>query len=155
MPICLFSINWAGIWLFHWLKHDHCYSFMVCFPPQKFSRVSANELGVNVSNQDGFTPLHMAALHGHGELAALLLRHGASASAKNAQLAAPLHLACQKGHCQVPCTQLPDTCHPPAWGDQQPHQTSNRDNELGGSGFCLWCLESPDGKGSFELKSSQ
>ncbi|KAI1235378.1 hypothetical protein IHE44_0002240 [Lamprotornis superbus] len=44
----------------------------------KFSRICSNGLGVNVSNQDGFTPLHMAALHGHGELAALLLRHGAS-----------------------------------------------------------------------------
>ncbi|NWW35922.1 ANR27 protein, partial [Panurus biarmicus] len=73
-----------------------------CGPAQKkFSRTCANGLGVNVSNQDGFTPLHMAALHGHGELASLLLRHGACASAKNAQLAAPLHLACQKGHCQV------------------------------------------------------
>ncbi|NXS01770.1 ANR27 protein, partial [Oxylabes madagascariensis] len=73
-----------------------------CGPAQKkFSRICANGLGVNVSNQEGLTPLHMAALHGHGELAALLLRHGASASARNAQLAAPLHLACQKGHCQV------------------------------------------------------
>ncbi|XP_005052748.1 PREDICTED: ankyrin repeat domain-containing protein 27 [Ficedula albicollis] len=73
-----------------------------CGPAQKkFSRICANGLGVNVSNQDGFTPLHMAALHGHGELAALLLRHGANASAKNAQLAAPLHLACQRGHSQV------------------------------------------------------
>ncbi|XP_062356328.1 ankyrin repeat domain-containing protein 27 isoform X1 [Cinclus cinclus] len=73
-----------------------------CGPAQKkFSRICSNGLGVNVSNQDGFTPLHMAALHGHGELAALLLRHGASASAKNAQLAAPLHLACQRGHSQV------------------------------------------------------
>lgn len=73
----------------------------MCFPPQKFSRICANGLGVNVSNQDGFTALHMAALHGHSELAALLLRHGANANAKNAQLAAPLHLACQRGHSQV------------------------------------------------------
>uniref|UniRef100_A0A8C5T7Z9 Ankyrin repeat domain 27 n=1 Tax=Malurus cyaneus samueli TaxID=2593467 RepID=A0A8C5T7Z9_9PASS len=75
-----------------------------CGPAQKvgtFILVSANGLGVNVSNQEGFTPLHMAALHGHGELVSLLLRHGASASARNAKLAAPLHLACQKGHLQV------------------------------------------------------
>nr|XP_054497070.1 ankyrin repeat domain-containing protein 27 isoform X2 [Agelaius phoeniceus] len=73
-----------------------------CGPAQKkFSKICANGLGVNVSNQDGFTPLHMAALHGHSELASLLLRHGASASAKNTQLAAPLHLACQRGHSQV------------------------------------------------------
>ncbi|XP_075290076.1 ankyrin repeat domain-containing protein 27 isoform X3 [Opisthocomus hoazin] len=67
----------------------------------KFARVSANGLGVNVSNQDGFTPLHMAALHGHSELVSLLLKHGASISAKNAKQAVPLHLACQKGHFQV------------------------------------------------------
>ncbi|KAF4793534.1 hypothetical protein TURU_109976 [Turdus rufiventris] len=73
-----------------------------CGPAQKkFSRICANGLGVNVSNQDGFTPLHMAALHGRSELAALLLRHGANANTKNAQLAAPLHLACQRGHSQV------------------------------------------------------
>ncbi|XP_077041291.1 ankyrin repeat domain-containing protein 27 isoform X2 [Agelaius phoeniceus] len=73
-----------------------------CGPAQKkFSKICANGLGVNVSNQDGFTPLHMAALHGHSELASLLLRHGASTSAKNTQLAAPLHLACQRGHSQV------------------------------------------------------
>ncbi|KAM9624368.1 ankyrin repeat domain-containing protein 27 isoform 3-T5 [Morphnus guianensis] len=67
----------------------------------KFARISANGLGVNVSNQDGFTPLHMAALHGHSELVCLLLKHGASISAKNAKHAVPLHLACQKGHFQV------------------------------------------------------
>ncbi|NXX43177.1 ANR27 protein, partial [Tricholaema leucomelas] len=73
-----------------------------CGPAQKkCARVSANGLGVNVSNQDGFTPLHMAALHGHSELVCLLLKHGASISAKNVNHAVPLHLACQKGHFQV------------------------------------------------------
>eukprot|EP00076_Gallus_gallus_P025393 XP_015147919.1 ankyrin repeat domain-containing protein 27 isoform X2 [Gallus gallus] len=73
-----------------------------CGPAQKkFARVPANGLGVNVSNQDGFTPLHMAALHGHSDLVSLLLKHGASISAKNAEHAVPLHLACQKGHSQV------------------------------------------------------
>uniref|UniRef100_A0A8C0HKJ9 Ankyrin repeat domain 27 n=1 Tax=Buteo japonicus TaxID=224669 RepID=A0A8C0HKJ9_9AVES len=73
-----------------------------CGPAQKkFARISASGLGVNVSNQDGFTPLHMAALHGHSELVCLLLKHGASISAKNAKHAVPLHLACQKGHFQV------------------------------------------------------
>ncbi|OXB84009.1 UNVERIFIED_CONTAM: hypothetical protein H355_015520 [Colinus virginianus] len=73
-----------------------------CGPAQKkFARVPANGLGVNVSNQDGYTPLHMAALHGHCDLVSLLLKHGASISAKNAEHAVPLHLACQKGHFQV------------------------------------------------------
>ncbi|KAM6409308.1 ankyrin repeat domain-containing protein 27 isoform 2-T2 [Rhynochetos jubatus] len=72
-----------------------------CGPAQKkFARIAANGLGVNVSNQDGFTPLHMAALYGHLELVSLLLKHGASISAKNAKHAEPLHLACQKGHFQ-------------------------------------------------------
>ncbi|XP_068812341.1 ankyrin repeat domain-containing protein 27 isoform X5 [Struthio camelus] len=73
-----------------------------CGPAQKkFARIPANGLGVNVSNQDGFTPLHMAALHGHSELVSLLLKNGANISAKNAKHAVPLHLACQKGHFQV------------------------------------------------------
>uniref|UniRef100_A0A8C3HST2 Ankyrin repeat domain 27 n=1 Tax=Chrysemys picta bellii TaxID=8478 RepID=A0A8C3HST2_CHRPI len=67
----------------------------------KLARIPANGLGVNVTNQDGFTPLHVAALHGHPELVYLLLKHGANISAKNINHAVPLHLACQKGHFQV------------------------------------------------------
>uniref|UniRef100_A0A8C3RMB5 Ankyrin repeat domain 27 n=1 Tax=Chelydra serpentina TaxID=8475 RepID=A0A8C3RMB5_CHESE len=73
-----------------------------CEPIQKrLARIPANGLGVNVTNQDGFTPLHVAALHGHPELVYLLLKHGANISAKNTNHAVPLHLACQKGHFQV------------------------------------------------------
>uniref|UniRef100_A0A8C0JET2 Uncharacterized protein n=1 Tax=Chelonoidis abingdonii TaxID=106734 RepID=A0A8C0JET2_CHEAB len=71
------------------------------FSQQKLARIPANGLGVNVTNQDGFTPLHVAALHGHPELVYLLLKHGANSSAKNMNHAVPLHLACQKGHFQV------------------------------------------------------
>ncbi|NXU48575.1 ANR27 protein, partial [Turnix velox] len=73
-----------------------------CGPAQKkFGKVSANGLEVNVSNQEGFTALHVAALHGHCELVSLLLKHGARISVRNAKQAVPLHLACQKGHFQV------------------------------------------------------
>ncbi|XP_050779011.1 ankyrin repeat domain-containing protein 27 isoform X3 [Gopherus flavomarginatus] len=73
-----------------------------CEPIQKkLARIPANGLGVNVTNQDGFTPLHVAALYGHPELVYLLLKHGANISAKNMNHAVPLHLACQKGHFQV------------------------------------------------------
>ncbi|XP_009083349.1 PREDICTED: ankyrin repeat domain-containing protein 27 [Acanthisitta chloris] len=80
-----------------------------CGPVQKkFAKVSANGLGVNVSNQDGFTPLHMAALHGHAELVSINTAHGCTAwtrraglVSRNAKQAVPLHLACQKGHFQV------------------------------------------------------
>ncbi|XP_010159927.1 PREDICTED: ankyrin repeat domain-containing protein 27-like, partial [Eurypyga helias] len=86
-------------------KQEFCHPLCQCSkcgPAQKkFARISANGLGVNVSNQDGFTPLHMAALYGHAELVSLLLKHGASISAKNAKHAEALHLACQKGHFQV------------------------------------------------------
>uniref|UniRef100_A0A8D0H6M3 Ankyrin repeat domain 27 n=1 Tax=Sphenodon punctatus TaxID=8508 RepID=A0A8D0H6M3_SPHPU len=73
-----------------------------CGPAQKkFSRFPANGIGVNVTNQEGFTPLHMAALHGRLNLVCLLLKHGANISARNATRTVPLHLACQKGHVQV------------------------------------------------------
>lgn len=113
----------------------------MCFPQQKFSKICANGLGVNVSNQEGFTPLHMAALHGHSELVSLLLRHGASASAKNSQLAAPLHLACQRGHTQVTLPWHEPRCHlAPTESCLAKSATRSRENEFGGSGFCFWCL---------------
>ena len=65
------------------------------------ARISANGLSVNVTNQDGFSPLHMAALHGRTDLVPLLLKHGAYSGARNTSQAVPLHLACQQGHFQV------------------------------------------------------
>uniref|UniRef100_A0A665TDY7 VPS9 domain-containing protein n=1 Tax=Echeneis naucrates TaxID=173247 RepID=A0A665TDY7_ECHNA len=58
-------------------------------------------LGVNSCNIDGFTPLHVAALHGHSALSALLIRHGANVNARTNQSATPLHLATQNSHVQV------------------------------------------------------
>ncbi|XP_067396118.1 ankyrin repeat domain-containing protein 27 [Emydura macquarii macquarii] len=87
------------------VKPEFCHPLCQCSkcePAQKkLTRIPANGLGVNVTNHDGFTPLHMAALHGHAELVYLLLKHGANISAKNANRAVPLHLACQKSHFQV------------------------------------------------------
>ena len=59
---------------------------------------------VNSADADGFSPLHVASLHGHAPLVRLLARHGAELNARNAQLATPLHLACQNQHTQVPAT---------------------------------------------------
>ncbi|XP_038609355.1 ankyrin repeat domain-containing protein 27 isoform X6 [Tachyglossus aculeatus] len=67
----------------------------------KLTKSPGNGLGVNVTNQDGFTPLHVAALHGRADLVCLLLKHGADVGARNASQAGALHLACQKGHFQV------------------------------------------------------
>ncbi|KAK1888513.1 Ankyrin repeat domain containing protein 27, partial [Dissostichus eleginoides] len=67
-----------------------------CAPTQK-----AGSLGVNSCNVDGFSPLHVAALHGHAPLLALLIRHGANVNARNNHSATPLHLAAQNSHVQV------------------------------------------------------
>ncbi|MEJ1289013.1 ankyrin repeat domain 27 (VPS9 domain) [Cricetulus griseus] len=73
-----------------------------CAPAQKkLAKVPASGLGVNVTNQDGSSPLHMAALHGRTDLVSLLLKHGAYSGARNTSQAVPLHLACQQGHFQV------------------------------------------------------
>uniref|UniRef100_A0A4X1TPK9 Ankyrin repeat domain-containing protein 27 n=1 Tax=Sus scrofa TaxID=9823 RepID=A0A4X1TPK9_PIG len=73
-----------------------------CAPAQKkLAKIPASGLSVNVTNQDGSSPLHIAALHGRADLLLLLLKHGASVGARDANQAVPLHLACQKGHFQV------------------------------------------------------
>uniref|UniRef100_A0A8D2DM07 Ankyrin repeat domain-containing protein 27 n=1 Tax=Sciurus vulgaris TaxID=55149 RepID=A0A8D2DM07_SCIVU len=85
--------------------HEFCHPLCQCpkcAPAQKkLARIPASGLGVNVTNQDGSSPLHVAALHGRVDLIPLLLKHGANAGARNANQAIPLHLACQKGHFQV------------------------------------------------------
>ncbi|XP_049642946.1 ankyrin repeat domain-containing protein 27 [Suncus etruscus] len=73
-----------------------------CAPFQKKpAKIPASGLSVNVTNQDGSSPLHVAALHGRTDLVPLLLKHGANVGARNTNQAVPLHLACQKGHFQV------------------------------------------------------
>ncbi|KAM4619223.1 ankyrin repeat domain-containing protein 27 isoform 2-T2 [Polymixia lowei] len=72
-----------------------------CAPRQKLASLQASGLGVNSSSADGFTPLHVAALHGHTALVSLLTRHGANINARNSQSATPLHLASQNSHTQV------------------------------------------------------
>ncbi|XP_054911911.1 ankyrin repeat domain-containing protein 27 isoform X2 [Poeciliopsis prolifica] len=72
-----------------------------CAPAQKLPLQLAGALGVNSCNADGFTPLHVAALHGHSSLAALLIRHGANVNVRTIQSATPLHLASQNSHVQV------------------------------------------------------
>ncbi|XP_072374206.1 ankyrin repeat domain-containing protein 27 isoform X1 [Scyliorhinus torazame] len=87
------------------LKSEFCHPLCQCpkcEPAQKkLSSITLNGLGVNSANQDGFTPLHVAALHGHFDLVSLLLRHGANVNLKNAHNATPLHLACQHNDLQI------------------------------------------------------
>lgn len=44
------------------------------------------------------TPLHLAALQGHGDAVETLLRHGASVAAVDEALCTPLHFAAAEGH---------------------------------------------------------
>uniref|UniRef100_A0A8C7P9K9 VPS9 domain-containing protein n=1 Tax=Oncorhynchus mykiss TaxID=8022 RepID=A0A8C7P9K9_ONCMY len=73
-----------------------------CGPTQKkLACLQASGLSVNSSSVDGFTPLHVAALHGHTALVSLFSRHEANVDARNSQSATPLHLASQNNHIQV------------------------------------------------------
>eukprot|EP00057_Strongylocentrotus_purpuratus_P024854 XP_011679328.1 PREDICTED: ankyrin repeat domain-containing protein 27 [Strongylocentrotus purpuratus] len=74
-----------------------------CAMLQKRTTVSASGLSVNSRNQEGYTALHVAALHGHEALVDVLLRRGASVNQKNgsSQQCTPLHLACQCNHPKI------------------------------------------------------
>ncbi|XP_008837693.1 ankyrin repeat domain-containing protein 27 isoform X1 [Nannospalax galili] len=81
--------------------HPLCQCSKCALAQKKLARIPASGLGVNVTNQDGSSPLHVAALHGRTDLVSLLLKHGAYSGARNTSQAVPLHLACQQGHFQV------------------------------------------------------
>lgn len=50
------------------------------------------------SHQSGFTPLHIACVYGHFELARLLIEAGADIEGKTKNGYTALHLAAQYGH---------------------------------------------------------
>ncbi len=63
---------------------------------EKVASLLENRTNTTPSSSNGkfdFTPLHMAAAAGHGEVAALLLKHKAKANAVTGSGATPLHLA--------------------------------------------------------------
>ena len=63
---------------------------------------SATGLHVNTRNTEGFSPLHLAAKHGHADLADLFLQRGAAVNVKTStSQVAPLHVACKHNHMQV------------------------------------------------------
>ncbi len=54
-----------------------------------------------VSDTNGFTPLHVAALWGHVDIVQMLLKHKADPNAHNNAGMAPLHGAAMAGHMEV------------------------------------------------------
>ncbi|KAM9502391.1 ankyrin repeat domain-containing protein 27-like isoform 5-T5 [Salvelinus alpinus] len=91
----------AGLPSWTKLCHPLCQCSHCGSSQKKFVCLQASGLGVNSSSVDGFTPLHVAALHGHTALVSLLSRNGANVNARNSQSATPLHLASQNSHIQV------------------------------------------------------
>jgi cytohesin len=57
--------------------------------------------GTDVKRVGGFTPLHWAALHGHKEIAELLITNGVDVNATTAWGSTPLHKAAQDGHKEI------------------------------------------------------
>jgi len=53
---------------------------------------------VNVSNENGLSPLHMAAYKGHKDIAELLILSGANVNAGDKRDTTPLHLAADRGY---------------------------------------------------------
>uniref|UniRef100_A0A1B6CTE2 VPS9 domain-containing protein n=1 Tax=Clastoptera arizonana TaxID=38151 RepID=A0A1B6CTE2_9HEMI len=72
--------------------------------------INLDALNVNVCNSDGFTPLHMAALHGRVEITEILLKNGASINIQTRKGLTPLHLACQNLHKKMVKILLEKSC---------------------------------------------
>ena len=56
---------------------------------------------VNVTDDEGWTPLHAAARSGYRDIAELLLESGASLDVRNKNQETPLHVACYNGKLDV------------------------------------------------------
>ncbi|TRY85829.1 hypothetical protein DNTS_011868 [Danionella cerebrum] len=103
---------------------------------QRSAGLHGDALGVNSSSADGFTALHVAALHGSTALVSLFIRRGANVNAGNKQSATPLHLACQNCHAQVVCALL------------ESNAKLNKKDQHGNTPLIHACL-----KGSLEIAS--
>lgn len=66
---------------------------------------------VDIIDDRGFTPLHLAANHGRTSAVTALLRRGADPNISAHAGDTPLHYACQHGHVQVVSTVIPTLSH--------------------------------------------
>ncbi|CAG5132154.1 unnamed protein product, partial [Candidula unifasciata] len=64
-----------------------------CLYIQRASRKWGDIMSVNSKTSTGYCPIHMAVLHHHKDVVALLIAHGADVSAQNHKSLTPLHLA--------------------------------------------------------------
>jgi ankyrin repeat protein len=56
---------------------------------------------VEAEDWDNLTPLHLAVMHGHKDVAEFLLAHGAKVNAKTVKAVTPLHMAAQTGNIEI------------------------------------------------------
>ena len=80
------------------LIEEYRHSAQIAGTLQQFDFFNFREIDINYKNKYGITPLHLAAEHGHIEIAELLIENGANVDAKNNGNVTALHLAAQNGH---------------------------------------------------------
>ncbi|CAL1535486.1 unnamed protein product, partial [Lymnaea stagnalis] len=65
-----------------------------CLGIEKATRKSGESLSVDIRTSTGYSPIHMAVLHNHSDIVALLITLNANLSTQNHKSLTPLHLAC-------------------------------------------------------------
>ena len=61
----------------------------------------ANGANANAKDEDGATPLHLAADTGHKDIVELLISKGADVNAKDEDETTPLYIAVEEGHTEI------------------------------------------------------
>ena len=89
--------------------HVECVATVLRNAGQDLDRAARQALHqglINAHNGNGFTALHLAALHGQRRVVQLLLRERAEVDSANAKGETPLHVSSKNGHAQVVCALL-------------------------------------------------
>jgi hypothetical protein len=75
-------------------RHSHAIEASIAHPSQK-------KLMINAANDDGMTPLHIAAQNGYAPLCELLLSHEADIDSRAISKLTPLHLGASRNHLET------------------------------------------------------